>query len=447
MDNISLFEYSNTGLGEPLASRMRPTTLEEFYGQKHILGENKLLYRMIKANKLKSVIFYGNTGTGKTTLAKIIANSINGTNSQTFKKINATTSGIKDIKEIVEEASKTKMYSGVQTILFIDEIHRFNKSQQDTLLPHIESGLIILIGATTENPYFEINNAIISRSTIFSLKPLDSDDIRAIINRALKDETKGYGNLKVKMSAQAKEFLSDICNGDARVALNALELAVLTTNESENGEIVLTSDIISDCIQKRVLSYDKNGDNHYDVISAFIKSLRGSDPDAGLYYLAKMLESGEDPMFIARRLVISASEDVGNANPQALTLAVSAMQAVHFVGMPEARIVLAQAVTYIATSPKSNASYNGIASAIEDVRNIKIKSLPTHLKDAHYKGAQKLGHGLGYKYPHVYPNNYVEQQYLPDELVGQKYYYPTENGQELRIKQYAESIRGKNEKL
>ncbi len=447
MENISLFEHSVGTISEPLASRMRPTTLDEFYGQKHILGENKLLYRMIKANKLKSVIFYGSTGTGKTTLARIIAHNINGTNAQTFKKINATTSGIKDIKEIVEEATKTKMFSGVQTILFIDEIHRFNKSQQDTLLPHIESGLIILIGATTENPYFEINNAIISRSTIFSLKPLDNEDIKSIINRALKDEIKGYGKLKIKMSSQAKEFLSDICNGDARVALNALELAALTTNENEKGEIVITSEVISDCVQKRVLSYDKNGDNHYDVISAFIKSLRGSDPDAGLYYLAKMLESGEDPMFIARRIVISASEDVGNANPQALTVAVSAMQAVHFVGMPEARIILAQAVTYIATSPKSNAAYNGIDSAIEDVRNIKIKSIPTYLKDAHYKGAKQLGHGTGYKYPHVYQNNFVEQQYLPDELVGRKYYNPTENGQELRIKQYAESIRSKNEKL
>ncbi len=443
-NNISLFEDINKVTSEPLASRMRPRTLEEFYGQKHILGENKLLYRMIKANKLKSVIFYGNTGTGKTTLAEIIAHSINGTNSQTFKKINATTAGIKDIKEIVEDARKTKMFSGIQTILFIDEIHRFNKSQQDALLPHIESGLIILIGATTENPYFEINNAIISRSTIFSLKPLASDDVRSIINRALSDEVRGYGKLKVKMSTQSKDFLSDICNGDARVALNALELAVLTTDENDKGEIIITSEVIEDCIQKRVLSYDKNGDNHYDVISAFIKSMRGSDPDAALYYLAKMLESGEDPMFIARRIVICASEDVGNANPNALNIAVSAMQATHFVGMPEARIVLAQAVTYIATSPKSNAAYMGIDQAISDVRNIKINSIPTHLKDAHYKGAKAFGHGVGYLYPHNYPNGYVEQQYLPDELVGTKYYNPTNNGNELKAKQYAESIRGKN---
>ncbi len=443
-NNISLFEDVNKVTSEPLASRMRPRTLEEFYGQKHILGENKLLYRMIKANKLKSVIFYGNTGTGKTTLAEIIAHSINGTNSQTFKKINATTAGIKDIKEIVEDARKTKMFSGIQTIMFIDEIHRFNKSQQDALLPHIESGLVILIGATTENPYFEINNAIISRSTIFSLKPLDNEDIKSIINRALKDEVRGYGKLKVKMSTQSKDFLSDVCNGDARVALNALELAVLTTEENENSEIIITSEVIEDCIQKRVLSYDKNGDNHYDVISAFIKSMRGSDPDASLYYLAKMLESGEDPMFIARRIVICASEDVGNANPNALNVAVSAMQATHFVGMPEARIALAQAVTYIATSPKSNAAYMGIDQAIADVRNIKINSIPQHLKDAHYKGAKTFGNGVGYLYPHNYPNGYVEQQYLPDELVGTKYYNPTNNGSELKAKQYAESIRGKN---
>ncbi len=441
MENISLFEQSGGGISEPLASRMRPTTLENFYGQKHILGENKLLYRMIKANKLKSVIFYGSTGTGKTTLARIIAHSINGTNSQTFKKINATTAGIKDIKEIVEDANKTKMFSGVQTILFIDEIHRFNKSQQDALLPHIESGLIILIGATTENPYFEINNAIISRSTIFSLKPLDNEDIKNIINRALKDEICGYGKLKIKMSTQAKEFLSDICNGDARVALNALELAVLTTDETDDNGIVITSEIISDCVQKRVLSYDKNGDNHYDVISAFIKSLRGSDPNAGLYYLAKMLESGEDPMFIARRLVISASEDVGNANPNALSVAISAMQGVHLVGMPEARIILAQAVTYIATSPKSNAAYMGIKNAIDDVRNIKIKSIPTHLKDAHYSGAKTLGNGKGYLYPHAFEKNYVDQQYLPDELVGSVYYHPTENGYEQKINQYMRDIR------
>ncbi len=422
----------------PLAARMRPETLEEFVGQEHIVGKGKLLYRAIKADKLNSVIFYGPPGTGKTTLAKIIAN----TTKRAFVQINATTSGIKEIKDVVSEAKTRNAMTGEKTILFIDEIHRFNKTQQDALLPHVEDGTIVLIGATTENPYFEVNKALVSRSIIFELKQLENKDIEKLITRAVTDSDKGYGYFDIDIKEDALKFLADVSNGDARTALNAIELAVLTTDKNENGVIEITLDVAQECIQKRALNYEKDGDNHYDTISAFIKSMRGSDPDAALYYLAKMIYAGEDPKFIARRIVICASEDVGNADPHALQVAVSAAEAVNFIGMPESRIILAQAVTYISCAPKSNASYLGIDKALSDVRNIKIKSVPNHLKDAHYSGAKDLNHGIGYKYAHDYEGHYVKQQYLPDELVGKRYYEPTENGVEKKIKESLKRLRG-----
>ena len=422
----------------PLAARMRPETLEEFVGQEHIVGKGKLLYRAIKADKLNSVIFYGPPGTGKTTLAKIIAN----TTKRAFVQINATTSGIKEIKDVVSEAKTRNAMTGEKTILFIDEIHRFNKTQQDALLPHVEDGTIVLIGATTENPYFEVNKALVSRSIIFELKQLENKDIEKLITRAVTDSEKGYGYFDIDIKEDALKFLADVSNGDARTALNAIELAVLTTDKNENGVIEITLDVAEECIQKRALNYEKDGDNHYDTISAFIKSMRGSDPDAALYYLAKMIYAGEDPKFIARRIVICASEDVGNADPHALQVAVSAAEAVNFIGMPESRIILAQAVTYISCAPKSNASYLGIDKALSDVRNIKIKSVPNHLKDAHYSGAKDLNHGIGYKYAHDYEGHYVKQQYLPDELVGKRYYEPTENGVEKKIKESLKRLRG-----
>ena len=422
----------------PLAAKMRPETLEEFVGQEHIVGKGKLLYRAIKADKLNSVIFYGPPGTGKTTLAKIIAN----TTKRAFVQINATTSGIKEIKDVVSEAKTRNAMTGEKTILFIDEIHRFNKTQQDALLPHVEDGTIVLIGATTENPYFEVNKALVSRSIIFELKQLENKDIEKLITRAVTDSEKGYGYFDIDIKEDALKFLADVSNGDARTALNAIELAILTTDKNENGVIEITLDVAQECIQKRALNYEKDGDNHYDTISAFIKSMRGSDPDAALYYLAKMIYAGEDPKFIARRIVICASEDVGNADPHALQVAVSAAEAVNFIGMPESRIILAQAVTYISCAPKSNASYLGIDKALSDVRNIKIKSVPNHLKDAHYSGAKDLNHGIGYKYAHDYEGHYVKQQYLPDELVGKRYYEPTENGVEKKIKESLKRLRG-----
>ncbi len=437
---MDLFEYNKLKKfihNAPLAARMRPRTLEEFVGQKHIVGKNKLLYRAIKADKLSSVIFYGPPGTGKTTLAKIIANS---TESR-FIQLNATTAGIKDIKETVKEASDELSISGKRSILFIDEIHRFNKTQQDALLPHVEDGTIILIGATTENPYFEVNNALVSRSVIFSLNPLEKSDIKELLTNAINDSERGYGNKSIEISDDALDFLSDVANGDARSALNALELAVITTEENEEGKIIIDLGVAEECIQKRALNYDKDGDNHYDTISAFIKSMRGSDPDAALYYLAKMIYAGEDPKFIARRIVICASEDVGNADPHALMVAVNAAQAVNFIGMPESRIILAQAVTYIASAPKSNAAYLGIDKALADVKHKRIKTVPPHLKDAHYNGAESLGNGNGYKYAHDYPGHYVKQQYLPDELVGTIYYEPTENGVEKKIKEKLDRLR------
>ncbi len=439
---MDLFEYTrqlNADKTAPLAARMRPETLDEFVGQKHIIGKGKMLYRAIIADNLSSVIFYGPPGTGKTTLARIIAN----TTKRSFVQINATTAGIKDIKEVVSEAKDRLVVSQNKTILFIDEIHRFNKTQQDALLPHVEDGTIILIGATTENPYFEVNKALVSRSIIFELYQLNTKDIKELINRAVTDSKKGYGMFKINMDNDALEFLADTANGDARTALNAVELAVLSTPKDENGVINIDIETAQECIQKRALNYEKDGDNHYDTISAFIKSMRGSDPDAALYYLAKMLYAGEDPNFIARRIVICASEDVGNADPHALQVAVSAAQAVTFIGMPESRIILAQAVTYISCAPKSNASYLGVEKAFHDVRTVKIKSVPNHLKDSHYPGAKELGHGIGYKYAHDFEGHYVKQQYLPDELVGTVYYEPTENGVEKRIKESLLRRRGK----
>lgn len=438
---MDLFEYNLQKRGTqdaPLAARMRPTTLEEFVGQEQIVGKDKLLYRAIKGDRLGSLIFYGPPGTGKTTLAKIIAN----TTKSEFVQINATTAGIKDIKDTVTAAKERLGMFGKKTILFIDEIHRFNKTQQDTLLPHVEDGTLVLIGATTENPYFEVNRALVSRSVIFSLEPLRQKDIASLLRRALADEEKGLGSYHAKMDEDALDFLSNTANGDARAALNALELAVLTTDPDDDGMIHITLSVAEDCIQRRALQYDKGGDNHYDTISAFIKSMRGSDPDAALYYLAKMIYAGEDPKFIARRVVICAAEDVGNADPHALQVAVSAMQAVNFIGMPEGRIPLAQAVTYVSCAPKSNAAYLGIDKALADVRNVQIKGVPPHLRDGHYSGSQDLGNAIGYKYAHDYPNHYVEQQYLPDELAGTVYYDMSNNGVERRMKEHMKRLKG-----
>ena len=437
---MDLFEYmreQNSKSESPLASRLRPTTLEEVVGQQHIVGKDKLLYRAIKADKLSSIIFYGPPGTGKTTLAKVIAN----TTSAEFKQINATSAGKKDMEEVVQEAKNTSGMYGKKTILFIDEIHRFNKGQQDYLLPFVEDGTIILIGATTENPYFEVNSALLSRSIIFELKKLDKEDIKTLLQRAVNDKEKGMGSYHAAIDEDALEFLADVCNGDARAALTAIELGILTTERGEDGLIHITIDVASECIQKRVISYDKTGDNHYDTISAFIKSMRGSDPDAAVYYLARMLYAGEDIKFIARRIMICASEDVGNADPMALVVATSAAQAVERIGMPEAQIILSQAVTYVACAPKSNAAYGAIGAAMSAVRNNVTPPVPVHLQDAHYKGAEKLGHGLGYKYAHDYPNHYVEQQYLPDDLVGTKFYEPTEMGYEAKIREHFERIK------
>lgn len=418
---MDLFEYMRNNAKSkesPLASRMRPEKLEEMVGQKHILGENKLLYRAIKADKLSSVIFYGPPGTGKTTLAKVIAN----TSDSEFRQINATVAGKKDMEEVVNAAKDSLGMYGKRTILFVDEIHRFNKGQQDYLLPFVEDGTIILIGATTENPYFEVNSALISRSTIFELKELDKEDIKILINRAISDEVKGMGAYGAKMSEDAIDFLADIANGDARTALNAVELAVLTTDRMADGVIHIDIDTIEECVQQRNPRYDKSGDNHYDTISAFIKSMRGSDPDAAIYYLARMLNAGESVTFIARRIMICAAEDVGLADPQALVVAVSAAEAVHQLGMPEARIPLAEAVLYIANAPKGNVAYMAIDKALDFVKREPAYQIPAYLKDAHYGGAKELGHGIGYKYPHDYEGHYVEQQYLPDEIKDVKFF-------------------------
>ena len=431
---MDLFEYmreTNKEKESPLASRLRPTTLEEVVGQQHIIGKDKLLYRAIKADKLSSVIFYGPPGTGKTTLAKVIAN----TTSAEFTQINATVAGKKDMEEVVNKAKQIYGMYQRKTILFVDEIHRFNKSQQNYLLPFVEDGTLILIGATTENPYFEVNSALISRSSIFELKPLSKEDVEMLIMRAVNDTRKGMGSYHAKIDEDALHFLADLSGGDARLALNAVELGILTTSRSDDGWIHLTLDVVSECIQKRVVRYDKTGDNHYDTISAFIKSMRGSDPDAAVYYLAKMLYAGEDIKFIARRIMICASEDVGNADPMALTVAVSAAQAAERIGMPEAQIILSQAVLYVATAPKSNSACNAISAAMDNVKRVKT-TVPPHLQDAHYKGSQNLGHGVGYRYAHDYPKHYVEQQYLPDEIKGEVFYEPGDNGYEAKIKEH-----------
>lgn len=421
----------------PLAARMRPVTLEEVVGQQHIVGKDKLLYRAIKADKLSSIIFYGPPGTGKTTLAKVIAN----TTSAEFTQINATIAGKKDMEEVVNKAKDIQGMYGKKTILFIDEIHRFNKGQQDYLLPFVEDGTVILIGATTENPYFEVNGALISRSVIFELKPLEKEDIKELIRRAVYDKEKGMGAYEAEIDEDALEFLAELSGGDARHALNAIELGIMTTNRSEDGKIHITLSVAGECIQKRVLRYDKSGDNHYDTVSAFIKSMRGSDPDAAVYYLARMLYAGESVTFIARRMMICAAEDVGNADPNALTVAVSAAQAVERVGMPESQIILSQAAAYIATAPKSDASIKAILEASKAVEQTGNLPIPTHLQDAHYKGAAKLGHGTGYKYAHDYPNDYVEQQYLPYELSGREFYRPSGNGYEVKIKEHMARIK------
>ena len=436
---MDLFEYmrsQNMESEAPLASRLRPTTLDEVVGQQHIVGKDKLLYRAIKADKLSSIIFYGPPGTGKTTLAKVIAH----TTSAEFMQINATSAGKKDMEEVITAAKNNQGMYGKKTILFIDEIHRFNKGQQDYLLPYVEDGTIILIGATTENPYFEVNGALLSRSVIFELKKLSKDDIETLLLRAINDKEKGMGAYNAAIDEDALEFLADVSNGDARAALTALELGVLTTDRSEDGIIHITIDVASECIQKRVISYDKSGDNHYDTVSAFIKSMRGSDPDAAVYYLARMLYAGEDVKFIARRIMILAAEDIGNADPMALTVAVSAAQAVERIGMPEAKIILSQAVTYMASAPKSNAAVNAISKAMDVVGRTKTPPVPTHLQDAHYKSAEKLGHGLGYKYAHNYKNHYVKQQYLPDGLTDEVFYEPSENGYEATIREYYRKI-------
>ena len=435
---MDIFEQNRSRVKKeaPLAARMRPTNLEEWVGQEHIIGNNTLLTRAIKADKLSSLVLYGPPGTGKTSLAKIIA----GATQSVFTQLNATVSGIKDIQRAIEDAKTAIELYGKRSILFIDEIHRFNKAQQDALLPYVEDGTVILVGATTENPYFEVNKALVSRSVIFELFPLTRENILELLKRALTDSERGLGYLPITAHGEALEFLADIVGGDARTALNALELAALTT-EPVDGQITIDLDVAQACIQKRAIRFDKNGDNHYDTISAFIKSMRGSDPDAALYYLARMIYAGEDPKFIARRIVILASEDIGNADPHALQVAVAAFQAVQFIGMPEGQFALAQAVAYMASAPKSNASCTAISNAMRDVEKIHIKTLPPHLQDSHYKSAPELNRGIGYKYPHDFPGNYIPQQYFPDELADRCYYNPTENGVEKKIAEALRNLR------
>lgn len=437
---MDIFDYArsvNSEKESPLASRLRPKTLDQVVGQEHIIGKDKLLYRAIKADKISSIIFYGPPGTGKTTLAKVIAN----TTSADFMQLNATVAGKKDMEDVVAKAKQNMAMSGRKTILFVDEIHRFNKGQQDYLLPFVEDGTVILIGATTENPYFEVNSALISRSIVFELHPLRVENIKTLILRAVNDKTDGMGIYNGVIDDDAVMFLAEISNGDARTALNAVELGILTTDPAQDGKIHITLEVAQQCVQKRALKYDKSGDNHYDTISAFIKSMRGSDPDAAVYYLSRMLYAGESVDFISRRILICAAEDVGMANPQALVVANAAAQAVHQVGMPEAQIILSEAVIYVASSPKSNSACNAIFAANEVVRSTVTAKVPAHLQDAHYKGSAKLGHGIGYKYAHDYPNHYVKQQYLPDGLEDSRFYEPGDLGYEVEVKNYFKKIK------
>ena len=437
---MDIFDYArsvNSEKESPLASRLRPKTLDQVVGQEHIIGKDKLLYRAIKADKLSSIIFYGPPGTGKTTLAKVIAN----TTSADFMQLNATVAGKKDMEDVVAKAKQNMAMSGRKTILFVDEIHRFNKGQQDYLLPFVEDGTVVLIGATTENPYFEVNSALISRSIVFELHPLSVENIKTLILRAVNDKTDGMGIYNGVIDDDAVMFLAEISNGDARTALNAVELGILTTDPAQDGKIHITLEVAQQCVQKRALKYDKSGDNHYDTISAFIKSMRGSDPDAAVYYLSRMLYAGESVDFISRRILICAAEDVGMANPQALVVANAAAQTVHQVGMPEAQIILSEAVIYVASSPKSNSACNAIFAANEVVRSTVTAKVPVHLQDAHYKGSAKLGHGIGYKYAHDYPNHYVKQQYLPDGLEDSRFYEPGDLGYEVEVKNYFKKIK------
>lgn len=431
---------TNLQNNNPLAVRLRPEKLEDFVGQEHIINKNSLLSRMIKADKLSSLIFYGPPGTGKTTLAKIIAN----TTKSAFYEVNAVVSGKKEISEIIEKAKKNLSFNK-KTVLFIDEIHRFNKAQQDLLLPSVESGLIILIGATTENPLFEINSPLISRSTLFQFDLLTEENIKTIINRALRDKEKGLGSYNIEITDEALDHIIKIANGDVRRSLNAIELASLTQERNNEGKIIIDLQVAEECIQQKSVYYDKKGDNHYDTISAFIKSVRGSDPDAALFWLAKMLDAGEDPKFIARRLVISASEDIGNAEPQALPVAVAAAQAVDMIGLPEARINLAQATTFLASSPKSNASYMGLKYAQDALKKKSNGQVPYNLININTPGSLKEQSGAVYKYPHNYSDNYCKQQYLPNDISSEKFYFPTENGAEKDMKDYLEYLEKKEE--
>lgn len=436
-----LFDYMRQQTQEdeaPLAARLRPRTIEEVVGQQHLIGRGRLLYREIKADRLGSIIFYGPPGTGKTTLARVIAHS---TQSE-FCQLNATTAGKKDMENVVRQAKDRMGMYGKKTILFIDEIHRFNKSQQDYLLPYVEDGTVTLIGATTENPYFEVNSALISRSTVFELYPLSAEDIKILIHRAVYDPERGMGAFHAAIDADAEDFLADAAGGDARRALNAVEIGVLTTEPSEDGIIRITKEIASECIQKRVMRYDKDGDNHYDAVSAFIKSMRGSDPDAAVYYLARMIEAGEDPAFIARRIMICASEDVGNADPMAIVIAVNASLACERVGMPEAQIILSQAAEYVATAPKSNTASESVFEARSFVQKTGNLQIPSYLQDAHYQAARKLGRGIGYQYAHEYESHYSGQRYLPEQAGGVSFYRPSENGYEKQIRAHMKNLTG-----